>query len=88
MGIDLIFFSFKEHDIPQKFFGKFKIIDQDKLFKIMSILYTIIFCFPLLMNIIIPSCSKGKSKQKIEETNLSDFETRFLNPSTDSIESI
>ena len=87
-GIDLIFFSFKKHGIPQQFFGKFKIIDQDQLFKIMSILYTIIFCFPLLMNIIIPSCSKGKSKQKIEETNLSDFETRFLNPSTDSIESI
>lgn len=51
----------------------------------MSILYTIIFFFPLIMNIIIPVYWKNKSKEKVEETNLSDFETKFLNPSSDSL---
>ena len=45
------------------------------------------FFFPLIMNIIIPSYSKIIPKQNAEETNLSDFETKLLNPSSDLLDS-
>ena len=38
------------------------------------------------MNIIIPSYSKIIPKQNAEETNLSDFETKLLNPSSDLLD--
>ena len=40
------------------------------------------------MNVVIPSYSKIIPKQNVEETNLSDFETKLLNPSSDSLDSL
>ena len=90
-GFILIIYSFKDNneEIIKKVFGD--LIDRQKsvlIFKILSIIYTIIFCFPLIMNIFIPCCKKNKKESKKEETNLSDFETQFLNPSNNSSETL
>jgi len=87
-GFFLIIYSFtgNNEEIIKIFFGDLIKTKSVLVFKIMSIIYTIIFCFPLIMNILIPCCKKNKPEKKKEETNLSDFETQFLNPSSDSIE--
>ena len=90
-GVILIIFSYKANEKEQdkifsNFFGNFQdYINNVLLFKIMCIIYTCIFSFPLLINIVIPLCCQKCSKKENEDSNISDFETRLLNPSNESL---
>ena len=90
-GFIIIIYSFNgnnNEEIIKNIFGDLMKENCVLVFKILSIIYTIIFCFPLIMNIFIPCCNKNKKEKKKEETNLSDFETQFLNPSSISSETL
>ena len=86
-GVILIIFSYKANEKEQdkifsNFFGNFQdYINNVLLFKIMCIIYTFIFSFPLFIYILFPLCCQKSTK--IEK--ISDLKIKFSNTSNETL---